>query len=236
MHREYHAWHSPALGRHMELLVFGHAGTPVLVFPSSMGKYYEYENMGMVGTLADKIDAGYIQLYCVDSVDTESWYNRSVGADWRVARHIQYENYLLYEVLPLMYHKSGTGFIITAGCSFGGFHAANIAFRHPERFGKIISQSGRFNSRGYTNHADGLEYYLNSPLEFMANIGGGALDNVRRMEIILASSNWDIPFCLNETRSMSQVLWDKGIWNKLEIWNEGLHDWPLWRDQIRHFL
>ncbi|MBC8077315.1 MAG: esterase, partial [Chloroflexales bacterium] len=39
MHRSYHAWHSPALGRTMELLVFGHGGTPVLVFPTSRGRF-----------------------------------------------------------------------------------------------------------------------------------------------------------------------------------------------------
>ena len=32
MHRSYHQWFSPTLGRPMELLVFGHQGAPVLVF------------------------------------------------------------------------------------------------------------------------------------------------------------------------------------------------------------
>ena len=48
MNREYHKWHSPALGRDMELLVFGHAGTPYLVFPTSMGRFFDYENRGMI--------------------------------------------------------------------------------------------------------------------------------------------------------------------------------------------
>ena len=30
----------------------------------------------MVGAIADKIEAGQMQLFCVDSVDAESWYNR----------------------------------------------------------------------------------------------------------------------------------------------------------------
>ena len=41
MNREYHRWHSPALSRDMELLVFGHADARVLVFPTSLGKFYE---------------------------------------------------------------------------------------------------------------------------------------------------------------------------------------------------
>ena len=39
MNREYHQWHSPALGRTMEVLVFGHAGARVLAFPVVCGPY-----------------------------------------------------------------------------------------------------------------------------------------------------------------------------------------------------
>ena len=48
MNREYHAWHSPSLARTMELLVFGHSGTPMIVFPTSRGRFFDYENRGMV--------------------------------------------------------------------------------------------------------------------------------------------------------------------------------------------
>ena len=38
MQREHRAWESPALwGRRMDLLVFGHAGARVIVYPSSRG-------------------------------------------------------------------------------------------------------------------------------------------------------------------------------------------------------
>ena len=37
MRRDYHKWYSPELGREMELLVFGHDGLPVIVFPTSQG-------------------------------------------------------------------------------------------------------------------------------------------------------------------------------------------------------
>ena len=74
MHREHQRWFSPSLDCDMDLLVFGHAGARVLVFPSSMGKFYEWEDQGMIGALAHQIEAGWFQLYCVDSVDAESWY------------------------------------------------------------------------------------------------------------------------------------------------------------------
>ena len=62
MHRSYHRWYSRTLGRDMEMLLFGHAGAPVLVFPTSQGRFYEYEDRGMVGALAEHLEQGWIQL------------------------------------------------------------------------------------------------------------------------------------------------------------------------------
>lgn len=43
MNREFHRWHSPSLGRDMDLLVFGHAGARAIVFPTSMGRFFEWK-------------------------------------------------------------------------------------------------------------------------------------------------------------------------------------------------
>ncbi len=119
MNREYHKWWSPRLGRDMELLVFGHAGLPVMVFPTSGGRFYEFEERGMVGSLGGKIDAGQVQLYCVDTVDREL-VQQQVPPRWRIARHVQYEDYLIHEVVPLVRQKNRTGI----WCRWGAVSAA----------------------------------------------------------------------------------------------------------------
>ncbi len=86
MNREYHRWHSHELGRDMEMLVFGHGGLPAIVFPTSQARFYEFEDQGMVAAVADKLEGGRLQLFCVDSVDSESWYNRDVPARWRISK------------------------------------------------------------------------------------------------------------------------------------------------------
>ncbi len=45
---EYYKWHSPSLDRDMEMLVFGHAGQPVILFPTSKGAYYQNKDQGMI--------------------------------------------------------------------------------------------------------------------------------------------------------------------------------------------
>ena len=106
MHREHHRWYSPSLGRDMELLIVGHAGARLLVFPTSMGRFYEWEDRGMFNTLGDMIDSGNLQAYCVDSVDAESWYARWKHPGARAWRNIEYDRYLANEVLPLSRQKN----------------------------------------------------------------------------------------------------------------------------------
>jgi len=132
MHRAYHRWDSPALNRPMELLVFGHAGAPVIVFPTSQGRFFEYEDRGMVGALTQHIEQGWVQLICVDSVDSESWYASWAHPRGRLNRHDQYERYILYEALPFVRSQNSNLFTVVHGCSFGVDHQAagrNAVFR-----------------------------------------------------------------------------------------------------------
>src|ERR1700678_3785174 len=123
MNREYHKWFSARLQRDMELLIFGHSGTAVLFFPTRMARFYDYENWRIVDALKDRIYNGQLQLFCVDSIDHESFYNKNVHPAVRIARHIQYEQYILHEVLPLMHKKNGGNYFEAAGCSMGAYHA-----------------------------------------------------------------------------------------------------------------
>src|SRR5215813_3400008 len=101
MVREYHKWFSPRLGRDMELLVFGHAGAAVLVFPTREGRFFDYENWGLVGALGEHVESGRMRLFCVDSLDAEALYCRCRPPQERIARARQYEGYILEEVVPL---------------------------------------------------------------------------------------------------------------------------------------
>jgi len=100
MNREYHKGYSNQLHRIWRRLVFGHAGLPLIVFPTSMGRFFEYEDRGMISALGAKIDRGELQVFCPDAVDTESWYNKNVHPRLRVLRHVQYERYFAARVHP----------------------------------------------------------------------------------------------------------------------------------------
>src|SRR5450755_2386128 len=106
MKRNHGSWMSPSLGRPMEFLWFGDRGQPLLMFPTSMGRYYQNEDFGLTGALADKVDAGYIQLICVDSVDEESWYNKNAHPRDKARRHDAYDRYLRQEMIPFIFSQA----------------------------------------------------------------------------------------------------------------------------------
>jgi esterase/lipase superfamily enzyme len=221
----------------MELLVFGHAGDPVMVFPTSMGRFFEYEDRGMVGALAGKIEAGQITLICVDSIDRESWYNRSIHPHDRVTRHLAYESYLLDEVVPFIQNglPRHDPRITVTGCSLGAFQAGLLAFRHPDAIHRLLGLSGKYdNSMFLWGYAD-LETYLTNPLAFLRTLEDGhLLEALRAMQIIIVAGSTD-PH-IHESRELSSVLWEKGIPNTLDVWDGWVHDWPYWEKMIDKFL
>ncbi|WP_192901952.1 esterase family protein [Mucilaginibacter psychrotolerans] len=242
MNREYHKWYSPRLQRNMELLIFGHAGRAVLFFPTRMARFYDYENWGIVDALQQKINGGEIQLFCVDSIDAESFYNRWAHPSTRMARHLQYEEYLLNEVLPLMSQKNSSGYFETAGCSMGAYHALNIGLKYPHIFKKIVSMSGRYDLTrqidNFNDLFDGFhnpEVYFNMPGQYVANLHEEQLlTALRRLTIILAIGQTD-PFLYNN-REISQQLWDKGISNEFYVWDNYAHRPRYWKKMVQLYL
>lgn len=242
MHREYHCWWSPNLNRTMELLVFGHAGAKVLVFPTRGGKFFEYEQLGLVNSLAEKINAGQLQLYCVDSVDAESIYCFWVHPHGRINRHQQYEEYILQEVLPLMAHKNDHSCTIAHGCSLGAFHAANIFFRHPHLFSKLAAFSGRYDLTWqvdcFGNQFDGFyneDIYYNTPSHFLQNLEcPERLHQIASSDIVFTIGNQD-PF-LQNNHLMSQILNQKGVPHRMYEWEGRAHRGYYWRKMAPLYL
>ena len=235
MNREYLCWYSHRLERDMELLIFGHGGAKVLVFPTRDGRFHEYENIGLVNALAHKIHAGELQLFCVDSLDHESLYCFWRHPSDRIRRHLQFEAYVLEEVMPLMAAKNSHPCTIAHGCSLGAFHAVNIAFRHPHLFQKVSAFSGRYdltlNIEHFCDLFDGYydeNIFFHSPTHFLPGLAcPWRLANLRKMDIVLAVGRED-PFFENN-QHLSRILWEKGVWNALHVWDGRAHRGSAWR-------
>jgi esterase/lipase superfamily enzyme len=229
MNRESHKGFSREMQRETELLVFGHAGTPMIVFPSSMGKFFEYEDRGMIQVLAPKLDRGDLQIFCPDSIDSESWYNKQAYPRYRVLRHLQYERYILHELLPYIKSRNQSAQLAVTGCSFGGYHAANFSFKHPDVVTHLVSMSGSFDIHQFLDGYYDDDCYFNCPMDYLQGMSDEwFLSRYRQMRIVLGSSDWDM--CLDANVKLSALLNAKGVPNWLDVFNDNSkHDWPLWQ-------
>ncbi len=76
MIEQYHKWYSHNLGLDVEMLVFGDRGYPVILFPTSEGRYYQNKDEGLIDAVRWFIDEGLVKIYCPDSFDWLTWYNK----------------------------------------------------------------------------------------------------------------------------------------------------------------
>lgn len=231
MQRDYIKEFSPNLGRDMELLHFGHSGRTLLVFPTSQGRFYQWEDFGLVAGISDFIESGAVQLVCVDSVDSESWYAKDKPPAQRVIRHLQYEAYLTQEILPRL-----AGPPVACGASFGALHAVLLAARHPSRIGGFIALSGAFDtSRWLDGYHDDNVYFTNL-IEFLPGLNDEAYLGPLRAEHpkVIATGEQDPN--VEDSRRVAGLLRAKGVEVGLEIWPGWAHDWPYWKDMMRKYL
>ncbi len=236
MNREYHKWFSQRVHRDMELLVFGHAGVPAIVFPTSGGRFFEFEDRKMVDAIGYKIDNGEVQLYCVDSIDNASWYNRRARPRTKIVRQMHYQDYVMREVVPLVRAKNHSPHLITLGCSFGGYHAVNLALKHPDVFTGFLSMSGAFDMSNFLRGYHDDDVYFNTPPQYIQNMQDRwYLDRYRRNKYLLCTG-WDDQ-CLAQNQHLSTLMGQRGIPHELWIWGtHNAHDWPTWAQQMQNYL
>jgi esterase/lipase superfamily enzyme len=231
VHESYHKTYSPALGRDIEYLVFGHWGYPFILFPTSMGRYYENKDFKLVESARHFVESGKIKLYCIDSIDADSWYAKHLHPGQRVYHHALYDRMLHEEFVPRIRSECQVDKIGVAGCSFGGYHALNFAFRHPEQVAYLFSMGGAFDIKQHLNGHYDEQVYFHCPPDFIPDAQS---PHFHDMKIVLGTSEHD--FCKGENEWMSHLLHAKGIAHWLDIRPYADHDWPIWREMFPDYL
>jgi esterase/lipase superfamily enzyme len=240
--REHHKIYSPAIGAEGELIVYGHWGRPVVVFPSEQGRPWDYEERGMIDSVAHLIDGGRAKVYCVDSYDSWSWHGNVRSLEERAERHQLYEDWIVNQVVPWINDDcGGPQENIVTGCSFGAYHAANFALKRADLFPLAICQSGVYDVSVTGGGQRGETFYFNNPMDYVANLHGDHLEWLRtRVSLVLVcgQGQWEgTTGALESTKAFSSALAAKGIRHELDLWGYYIpHDWPSWRRQIAHHL
>ena len=223
----------------MGICVYGHWGPPMLVFPTSGGDEREFEGQGMLDTLGHHVDGGKIKLFCVNSVNNQSWYDKGAHPRHRSYVQSQYDAYVAEEVVPFVHsHCQSPGIgITTTGASFGAYHAVNSLLKHPQLFRRCLGLSGVYDLRRFMDGDYDDNFYFNNPVDYLINLSDDYyLHHLRQSDIYLATGcgSWEDS---GPSYRLAEVLRSRGIFHHLDDWGpEGGHDWPYWKRQMDLYI
>jgi len=240
MERRTTTWYSQNLGMEMPLVAYGHAGYPLLMFPTAAADYLEYERFHLVDAISPLIEAGRVRAYSINSVNRYSLLNDDASPQWKAELLSRYDRYITEEVLPLIRNdaKDSHARPITTGASLGAFLSANAYFRHPDLFRGVIAMSGSYDIRSYLSGYHDDNVYFNNPAQYLANLNDDYhLPLLRRADAIVILSGQGAYEAPDRSRQLSALLNAKGIPHTLDLWGHDVdHDWPWWRKMLPHYL
>jgi esterase/lipase superfamily enzyme len=233
MHERHIRWYAPHLSRDFEMLVFGQGGgLPLVIFPTSFGRYYQNNDFHVIDSIAPFIDTGRVTVFCPDAIDLESFYNKSIHPADRMRTHNAYERVLVHDVFDFARREGSAHRVAVCGASLGAYHAANIAFRHPDAVSHLISLSGSFDISSFFDGYHDDNIYFNSPYQYLPNMPDPWKYN--HMGIILGTGEWDNT--RDESMRLSGTLNGKGVQHWLDDRKWCGHDWNYWRDMLPYYL
>jgi len=239
MRRDYHRWYSGRLGRDMGVVVYGHWGPPLIMFPTSGGDEWEYDRQGMIGAIAEYIDGGRVKAFCVNVNHGDSFANHGAHPLHRSWMQRQYDAYIRHEVIPFVLDscRSQEVGVWTMGASLGGYHAANTLFKYPDVVKRCFALSGVYDMKRFMEGAYDDNFYFNNPVDYMANASDPwQLGHLASCDIhlVTGSGPWERS---DDAYRMSHILASRGIGHHLDDWGAlGGHDWPYWKHQLREYL
>ena len=231
---------SAILGTEMHVNVYGKKGLPIVVFPTLGQAPESIEEAGVIDELADYLDSGTVQLFCTETIDSESW-GSAADPEQRAQRQETYYHYVVDELVPLVHKVSGgDARPLALGCDAGATQAAIVALRRPDLFQGCVCLSGCYDSRRYFGDWMDATLYDNTPCAFLAQMPADhpyvAVYNQRQL-LFCTGQEASEADSLRATRAMDTQLARLGVEAWCDYWGGDVtHTWFWWKKQLRYFL
>ena len=231
-------WHSDRLEQQVQLVRWGHYGTPVLLFPTAGGDAEEVERFHLIGVLEPLIAEGRIKVYSVDSIAGRAWISGNHSAEYCSLLQNRFDDHIYREVTPAIRADCASDDIeiIATGASIGAFNAVATLCRHPDAYRMAIAMSGTFDLSKYLEGRMNEDFYFSSPLHYLPQLTGPQLDLLRTRFVLLPSGEGNFED-IGESWRLAEVLGSRGIPNRVDPWGASSHhDWNTWREMLPRYL
>jgi esterase/lipase superfamily enzyme len=226
-------WHSPNTGLPMTVKRYGDWGPPLIYFPTCGGKHGEFDFYNLTEDLYPWIESGKVQVFSVDSINQETFYNSSIHPYHRVQWAQGYERYIMDELVPFVHHQAQNDNLAIAGASFGGYTVSKFFFKYPHVFKLGIALSSTFQMKSLLEGYYDDDVYFNSPTDFIPNISDPGFYN----QVNNGSLFWMFcganDICIQENDEFHALLDSKGIRHWYDRWDPPCdHHEYWWKKQL----
>lgn len=232
--------HGEGANRDFDLVVYGSKGQPVIAFPEADASCVCWENNGMVAALADLIEAGTIQLFCVDSLDDESWHATEALDEYRRQNLADWFDFIEHELLAFVGTTSTSRRRpLLVGAGMGAMNVTVALLRKPAAYAGLLALSGTYDVRALVGDWAVPEWLAFSPVDLVANLDPAS-------DVVKALKDGQLAFVSgqegSETGAWSQSLLEErmaalGIDATFELWGYDVsHDWCWWQEMCRQLL
>lgn len=231
-------WYSQHVEQDVQLVRWGHYGTPVLLFPTAGGDAEEAERFHLIGAIGPLIEAGRIKVYSTDSIAGRAWISGQHSAEFCSLLQNRFDSLVYQEIVPAIRQDCRTPDIeiVAAGASIGAFNAVATICRHPDAFRLAIAMSGTYDLSKYLHGRFIQDFYFASPLHFLPRLDGPVLERLRTRLVLLPSGEGAYED-IGESWRMASVLGAKHVPNRVDPWGtEWRHDWITWRAMLPKYL
>lgn len=240
MERHEARWYSQRLGLDMPIIRYGHAGIPLLMYPTAGADYLEYERFLLIDAIKHHIEAGVVRPYSINSVNRFSLLSDDMPDPHKAKILTVYDQYVADEVLPWIRHDCGDSAARpwVTGASLGALLTMNTILKHPTEFAGCIAMSGSYDIRDYLKGYYDEDVYYNNPVDYLPRLTDQEFLKPLRedVQIVIVSGQGAYE---NPGRSVqiAELLNWQGIPCTLDLWGHDVnHDWPWWRKMLDHYI
>lgn len=229
---------SEELERDFDVTVYGNAGWPAIVFPEGDSTCTSWENAGMITALQPLVDAGEIQLFCVDSMDNEGWYASSALPEYRLESIRSYLQFVQKDFASFVAtHSSSEKKPLLLGAGMGALNATLLLLNDPGQFGGLLALSGNYDVRSFLSEEPSQEWLRFSPVDRVPNLTKEEVTALAALPVAFVCGQHQSEDGLPSQRTLDAEFAQKGLEATFEYWGFDVsHDWNWWQEEAKQLI
>lgn len=232
--------HGDKANKDFDLVVYGSTGRPAIAFPEGDSSCLSWENNGMVDAVADLVDAGKVQLFCVDTSDSESWHAHGALREYRLENLEGFFAFVEGELATFIKKASGSKEPpLVLGAGMGALNATIAMLRRPKDYSGLLALSGTYDVHQLIEGELDEPWRAFSPFDLLADLTSRKAEAtlLRERQLAFVCGQHGSETGADTQRQLDAAMAERDVPATFEYWGFDVsHDWYWWHEELRQFL